>query len=85
MYILYGYCSIIGIVFVSISWAKSELKCQPPKIIYRYIPKHTLDVQFGTENVPSEIFKDMFLNPSPWIGGFGLGNKSFVVDRIKST
>jgi hypothetical protein len=71
----------IGIVFVSISWAKSELKCSPPKIIYRYIPKHTLDVQFGDENVPSEIFKDMFLKPSPWIGGFGLGNKAFVVDR----
>jgi len=73
----------IGIVFVSISWAKSELKCPPPKIIYRYIPKHTLDIQFGNENVPSEIFKDMFLKPSPWIGGFGLGNKSFVIDRNK--
>lgn len=75
---------IIGIVFISISWAKSELKCPPPKIIYRYIPKHTLDVQFGNENVPSEIFKDMFLKPSPWIGGFGLGNKGLVVDKYKN-
>jgi hypothetical protein len=74
---------VIGIVFVSVSWAKSELRCPPPKIIYRYIPKHTLDVQFGNENAPSEIFKDMFLNPSPWIGGFGLGNKTFIIDQSK--
>lgn len=76
---------VIGIVFVSISWAKSEVRCPPPKIIYRYIPKHTLDVQFGNENVPSEIFKDMFLKSSPWIGGFGLGNKTFIIDQTKKT
>ena len=57
------------------SWAKSELKCEPPKIIYRYIPKHTLDVQFGEENTPSEIYKDMFLQSSVWVGGYQLGNK----------
>ncbi len=66
---------IVGIVFVSMSWAKSELKCEPPKIIYRYIPKHTLDVQFGEENTPSEIYKDMFLQSSVWVGGYQLGNK----------
>ena len=47
---------IVGIVFISISWAKSEVKCPPPKIIYRYIPKNTLDVQFGDDNNPSEIY-----------------------------
>lgn len=66
---------IIGIVFVSMSWAKSELQCEPPKIIYRYIPKHTLDVQFGEENTPSEIYKDMFLQSSVWVGGYQLGNR----------
>lgn len=66
---------IVGIVFVSMSWAKSELKCEPPKIIYRYVPKHTLDVQFGEENTPSEIYKDMFLQSSVWVGGYQLGNK----------
>lgn len=75
---------VIGIISVSVSWAKSEMRCAPPKIVYRYIPKHTLDVQFGNENVPSEIFKDMFLKSSPWIGGFGLGNKTFVVDQTQN-
>ena len=74
---------VIGIVFVAISWARSELKCAPPKIIYKYIPKHTLDVQFGDDNNPSEIYKDMFVKSSPWIGGFGLGNKAFVSDIVK--
>lgn len=74
----------MGIIFISVSWARAELKCPPPRIIYRYIPQHTLDVQFGNDNVPSEIFKDMFLDPTPWIGGYGLGNKALVVDQIKT-
>lgn len=72
---------VIGIIFVTVSWAKSELKCAPPKIIYRYVPKHVLDVQFGEENTPSDIYKDMFTKSSPWIGGFTLGNKAFVSDQ----
>jgi hypothetical protein len=74
---------IIGVTFVAVSWAKSDLKCPPPKIVYRYVPKHTLDVQFGTENNPSEIFKDMFTKGSPWIGGYELGTKGFSTDRQK--
>lgn len=66
---------IVGIVFVSMSWAKSELTCEPPKIIYRYIPKHTLDVQFSEENTPSQLYKDMFLQSSTWVGGYQLGNR----------
>lgn len=74
---------ITGMVSIIVSWIKSDLKCPPPKIIYRYIPKHTLDVQFGDSNVPSEIYKDMFTKSSPWIGGYGLGNKSFRSDTKK--
>jgi hypothetical protein len=74
---------ITGMVSIIVSWLKSDLKCPPPKIIYKYIPKHTLDVQFGDENVPSEIYKDMFTKSSPWIGGYGLGNKSFRSDTKK--
>lgn len=68
---------IMGVAFVTISWARADLRCSPPKIVYRYVPKHTLDVQFGTENSPAEIFKDMFTKSSPWIGGYGLGNKAY--------
>lgn len=73
---------VLGVIFVTISWAKSELKCPPPKIIYRFVPQHTLDVQFSEENRPSDIYKDMFNKSSPWIGGFGLGNKVFVSDQV---
>ena len=74
---------VIGIAFVAVSWARADLRCPPPKIVYRYIPKHTLDVQFGDSNVPSEIYKDMFTKSSPWIGGYGLGNRSFRSDTKK--
>jgi hypothetical protein len=76
---------IVGIVLVTISWLKSELNCPPPQIVYRYVPKHTLDVQFSdSENNPSEVFKDMFTKSTPWIGGFDLGSgKTYVVAKEK--
>jgi hypothetical protein len=39
-----------------------------------------LDVQFGSENYPSEIYKDIFTESSPWIGGFGLGSGKTIVE-----
>lgn len=74
---------IIGLVLVVISWVKGELECPPPKIIYRYIPKHTLDVQFGEENYPSDIYKDMFVKSSPWIGGYDLGSGKTYIKEFK--
>lgn len=64
---------IAGVLLVIISWLRSELQCPPPKIVYRYIPKHTLDVQFGEENNASVVFEDMFTSNAPWIGGYELG------------
>lgn len=67
---------IIGITSVSLSWAKSNSKCPPPKVVYRYIPEIPLDTQFGDNNQPSVVYKEIFLEGSPWIGGFKLGNKA---------
>lgn len=66
---------VVGITLVTVSWLRRDLKCPPPQIIYRYIPKHTLDVQFGEENLPSEVYKDMFTKSTPWIGGYNAGNR----------
>lgn len=55
------------------SWLKADLQCPAPKVIYRYVPKHTLDVQFGEENKPSVIYNDMFTQGPPWIGGYQIG------------
>jgi hypothetical protein len=65
---------VVGLTLVSVSWLRDDLKCPAPKVIYKYVPKHTLDVQFGDENNPSAIFKDMFTKGAPWIGGYELGN-----------
>ena len=66
---------IIGIISIVIAYFESTFICSP-KIIYKYVPKNYLDIQFDDENVPSEIYKDMFTKSSPWIGGFSLGNKA---------
>jgi len=33
-----------------------------------------LDIQFGSDNNPSEIYQDMFTLGTPWIGGYTLGD-----------
>lgn len=63
---------IIGIVLIVISWLRSELKCPPPRIVYRYIPKHSLDIQFGDENKASDIFFELYKKKTPWVGGYDL-------------
>ena len=60
----------VGFGLVIMSWLKSDLQCPAPKVIYRYVPKHMLDVQFGDENNPSVIYNDMFTQGTPWIGGY---------------
>ena len=73
---------VVGVTFVSIHFLKSELICEPPKVIYKYIPQNTLDVQFGEENKPSEILSDMFVKSSPWIGGYEMGSgKTYIVEK----
>ena len=65
---------IVGIVLVVISWLRADLKCPAPTVIYRYVPTNTLDIQFGNDNNPSQIYADMFNQSSPWIGGTTIGD-----------
>ena len=74
---------VVGIALVSTSFIRSRSQCPPSKIIYRYIPRNTLDVQFGEDNSPSEIYKDMFLKSNPWIGGYNLSDKATVLNELK--
>ena len=75
---------IIGIALVASAFVRSQNKCPTPKIIYRYIPRNELDVQFGEDNSPSEVYKDMFLKSNPWIGGYSLSDKATVLQELKS-
>jgi len=39
-----------------------------------YIQDNTLHIQFSSQNFPSHIYKDMFTQGTPWIGGYELGS-----------
>jgi len=56
----------VGIILVVIELVRTEQKCQPNKIIYRYIPR-TLDEELDSPAYASDIFRTMFSQPSPWI------------------
>ena len=56
----------IGIFFVSISIAKKSNQCPPEKIIYKYIPR-TFEEEQNEPVYVSDIFSDMFSQPSPWM------------------
>ena len=75
---------IIGIALVSTAFVKSQSQCPPPKIIYKYVPRNTLDVQFGEDNKPSDIYKYLFLKSNIWIGGYNLGDKTTIIDELKN-
>jgi len=59
---------IMGVFLVGLNILYSMRDCPQPQIIYRYIPK-TLEEEENNPTYPSEIFKTMFSQPSPWIGG----------------
>jgi hypothetical protein len=57
---------IIGLLFVIINLVKTYNPCEPPKIIYKYVPRTFIEEQ---ENpVPlDDIFYSMFNDPTPWV------------------
>lgn len=73
---------LIGISLIIAGYIQSTLVCPPQKIIYKYVPKHPMDIQFGEENKPSDIYKDMFQKPSIYINSipFASGTKTFVLN-----
>ena len=70
---------VIGIVLVAINWLKSELRCPPPQIIYRFVPKHHIDVQFGEDNKPSTVYRDMFEKASVFLHSRGIGDGKTII------
>ena len=54
----------IGIVLVVIGYTKSTLKCPPPKIEYRFVPRTFYEEQLSSGNV-SKTFQSMF-NTDSW-------------------
>lgn len=69
----------IGMTMVATSWLKSELKCPPPQIIYRFVPKHTIDTQFSEQNRPSVVYRDMFEKASVFLHSRGIGDGKTII------
>ena len=67
---------LTGIVLLIIGYINQIKKCPPPKIEYRYIPR-TFEEQEDNPVRVSQLFSQMFEEPSTWIAGFKLaGNIS---------
>jgi len=63
----------IGIILLLIGYFKQQNICLPNKIEYRYIPRTFEDDQNNTTGRPSQIFRNMFEQPTPWLQGFRSG------------
>lgn len=61
-------CFVFGLLLITVEIVKMTFKCPPAKVVYRYIPR-TFEEEQNEPVYPSEIFKKMFKNPSPWISG----------------
>ena len=68
---------IVAVVFMVIGYINQIKTCPPPVVEYRYIPRTFKEEQENPAKV-SEIFNNMFEEPSAWIGGFKFngGDKS---------
>lgn len=57
----------IGILLIAINISRNETVCPKERVIYRYIPR-TFEDEQNEPVYPSDIFKTMFTQPSPWVG-----------------
>lgn len=60
---------VAALVFIIIGFFKGNQVCPPRRIEYRYVPRNFIEDQLEPVSV-SEIFGDMFRNPTVWVGGF---------------
>lgn len=62
----------VGIVAVIIGYINQLRQCPPPKIEYRYIPR-TFEEEQNDPTKVTQLFRNMFEEPTPWLAGFRLG------------
>lgn len=67
---------LTGIILIVIGYTKTNDKCPPPKIEYRFIPRNLYQQQLEPSNITSQ-FNDMFEKQSP--------NDSYQDNLIKKT
>jgi hypothetical protein len=60
----------LGILFIAISVTKNTQSCPPTQTVYKYIPR-TFEEEQNEPVYVSDIFSDMFSQPSPWMVSIG--------------
>jgi hypothetical protein len=61
---------IISIIFIAVGYIKSNQKCPPPIVEFRYIPRTFKEEQNVTTPILSQ-FGKLFNEPSAWIKNNG--------------
>lgn len=61
---------LLLIIIITITLLPKEC---PEQRNIEFRTKNPLDIQFSKENFPSNVHNDMFVQSTPWIGGYGLG------------
>ena len=56
---------MIGLIMVVAGFYKKNLKCPPPKVIYKYVPRTFKEEQENPAQA-TDIFSKMFKEPSSW-------------------
>lgn len=57
---------ICSIICITVNLTKLNQSCKTEKIIYKYVPKKTIDQQFYDNNA-NDLFKDIFTMRDSWV------------------
>lgn len=66
---------LLGIVAVTIGYTKMQIKCPPPRIEYRYVPRTFYEEQIASGDVIKN-FDSMFSKESPTENRFTIDSKA---------
>lgn len=58
--------TFIGVIFITIGYVKTNMKCPPPLVKFKYIPK-TFEEEQNSSSSVTNVFGKMFSEDSPWI------------------
>ena len=56
---------LVGIILVVIGYTKTTLKCPPPRVEYRFVPRTFFEEQLSPDQVSTK-FQDMFSQSESW-------------------
>ena len=61
-----------GLVAIIIGYINQSRRCPPSEVQYRFIPRTFEEEQNDPVRV-SQLFRNMFEDPTPWLSGYRMG------------